>query len=138
MKTKVVAVAFLLLFILSGCGAKSGGNVDDVQIADWEPSELFSDEEVEAAFQTVKDYFSENFEGCTLTQLSYSGDTYVETWMQAYEDVEPGEIIVILSSFDVDSSGGDGSLNPDSTYDNWNWVLVQDDDGNWVHLDHGY
>lgn len=43
--------------------------------------------------------------------------------------------IVILSSFDVDLSGGDGSFNPNSTYDNWNWILVRND---WEQVDHGY
>ena len=41
-------------------------------------------------------------------------------------------------SFDVDSSGGDGSLNPDSTYDNWMWILVRNKDGEWKHVDHGF
>lgn len=46
--------------------------------------------------------------------------------------------MVLLSSFDVDSSGGDGSLNPNSTYDNWMWILVRTKDGQWKHVDHGY
>ena len=48
------------------------------------------------------------------------------------------EVIVLLSSFDVDSSGGDGSLNPNSTYDNWSWILVRTSGGKWKHVDHGY
>ncbi len=39
------------------------------------------------------------------------------------------EVIVLLSSFDVDSSGGDGSLNPNSTYSDWKWILVRTDGG---------
>lgn len=46
--------------------------------------------------------------------------------------------IVLLSSFDVDSSGGDGSLNPNSTYSDWKWILVRTDGGKWQHVDHGY
>jgi hypothetical protein len=30
-----------------------------------------------------------------------------------------------LSNFDVDSSGGDGSLNANSTYSKWNWILIR-------------
>ena len=48
------------------------------------------------------------------------------------------ELIVLLSSFDVDASGGDGSLNPNETYSNWNWILVRDSGGQWRHADHGY
>ena len=31
-----------------------------------------------------------------------------------------------------------GSLNPDSTYDDWKWILIRNDSGNWEHVDHGY
>lgn len=48
------------------------------------------------------------------------------------------EAIVLVSTFDVDASGGDGSLNPDDTYENWEWVLVRDKDGTWRHVTHGY
>ena len=48
------------------------------------------------------------------------------------------EVIVLLSSFDVDSSGGDGSLNPNSTYNDWKWILVRTNGGQWQHVDHGY
>lgn len=48
------------------------------------------------------------------------------------------EVIVLLFSFDVDSSGGDGSLNPNSTYDDWKWILVRTNGGQWKHVDHGY
>ena len=43
-----------------------------------------------------------------------------------------------VSSFDVDSSGGDGSLNPNSTYNDWKWILVRTNGGQWQHVDHGY
>ena len=35
------------------------------------------------------------------------------------------EAIVLTSTFDVDGSGGDGSLNPNSTYKDWIWLLVR-------------
>ena len=43
-----------------------------------------------------------------------------------------------VSSFDVDETGGDGSLNPNSTYDGWCWILVRNTGGRWKHVDHGY
>jgi hypothetical protein len=46
---------------------------------------------------------------------------------------------VLLSDFNVDSSGGDGSLNPNSTYGGWNWILIRDSKtGNWRVDDWGY
>ena len=48
------------------------------------------------------------------------------------------EAIVLTSTFDVDGSGGDGSLNPNSTYKDWIWLLVRNKQGEWKHVDHGY
>ena len=71
--------ALIMIFVLAGCSGKnSGGNIDNVQIPDWKPSEIYSDSDIEAAFQTVKDYFGNEFDGCTLTKLSYPGDTYAD------------------------------------------------------------
>ena len=116
----LLLAALALVLALAGCG----GNVDNVEIVEWEPSEIYSDADIEAAFRTVENYFRREFKGCTLTQLYYVGD-----------DVEA---IVIGSSFDVDSSGGDGSLNPNSTYTRWEWILVRSNGGSWRHVDHGY
>ena len=63
--------ALIMIFVLAGCSGKnSGGNIDNVQIPDWKPSEIYSDSDIEAAFQTVKDYFGNEFDGCTLTKLT--------------------------------------------------------------------
>ena len=48
------------------------------------------------------------------------------------------EVIVLLSSFDVAIFGADKSLNAGDTYDDWNWILVRKDGGQWEHVDHGY
>ncbi|MCD8254129.1 MAG: hypothetical protein LUC36_01090 [Oscillospiraceae bacterium] len=128
-----VLLLLLMLIALTGCG----GNVDNVQISDWKPSEIYSDDDIEAAFKAVKDYFSQEFDGCTLTQLYYPGDSYADEFNEWAERYGSDEAIVILSSFDVDSSGGDGSLNPNSTYTDWKWVLIRSG-GGWEHADHGY
>ena len=138
-KATLVIIALIMTLIFTGCGRKdSGGNIDSVYVPDWKPSEIYSDDDIEAAYQTVKDYFSNNFDGCTLTKLYYPGDTYADEFNEWAEQYDADEAIVILSSFDVDSSGGDGSLNPNSTYNDWNWILVRNDGGDWEHVDHGY
>ncbi len=136
------AGVFLILLIpvtLTVFGVKNGGgNVDNVYIADWEPSEIYSDEDIEAACQTVIEYFSMEFEGCTLTELYYPGDSYADEFEDLAESINADEAIILKSSFDVDSSGGDGSLNPDSTYHSWMWILTRNDGSEWVHQAHGY
>ena len=38
----------------------------------------------------------------------------------------------------VDETGGDGSLEANSTYTDWQWVLVRTAGGDWEHATHGY
>ena len=138
-RATLVIITLILTLAFAGCTRKdSGGNVDNVHVPDWKPSEIYADDDIEAAYQTVKDYFSSEFDGCTLTKIYYPGDTYADEFIEWAEQYNADEAIVILSSFDIDSSDGDSSLNPNSTYGDWKWILIRNDGGNWEHVDHGY
>lgn len=114
------------------------GIVKNVQILDYEPSEIYSNDDIDSAFETVKTYFKKEFEGCTLTKLYYPGDgsNYTAECKKWAEFFNADDAIVLLSSFDVDES--DEGFNPNSTYDNWKWILVRNKGGKWTHADHGY
>ena len=135
MKNWIVLFASMIAIVcLTGCG----GNVRHVQILDWKPSELYSDREIQSAIDVIKNEFDFSWSGCTLTEITYAGDEASLAHQQWAERHDADEVIVLISSFDVDSSGGDGSLNPNSTYTRWNWILVRDKNGKWKHVDHGY
>ena len=72
------------------------------------------------------------------TEIYYAGMTVLKTIKIGADRNNADEVIVFISSFDVDSSGGDGSLNPNSTYNDWKWILVRTNGGQWQHVDHGY
>lgn len=91
-------------------------------------SAIFSQQEISAAIRSAKLYFKLHFSGCTLTEIGYAGDSLNGD----------DRVIVLTSSFDVDSSGGDGSLNPNETYTDWQWTLKRLPGGLWYHVDHGY
>ena len=132
-RTLSVTLSLAAMLTISGCNS----NIKNVEIIDVD-SEIYSDTEINSAIDTVEEYFKSNFEGCSLTMLKYAGDDQnkaSDKWAKQY-DAE--KAIVLLSSFDVDSSGGDGSLNPNSKYDNWQWILVENESGTWEHVDHGY
>lgn len=74
----------------------------------------------------------------TLTEIYYAGDEESKAHQDWADKTDADEVIVLLSSFDVDSSGGDGSLNPNNTYDNLMWISVRTNNGEWKHVDHGY
>lgn len=101
-------------------------------------SALYSQEDIDAAVDTAMEYFEENFKGCTLVKIGYAGDDVNQRESGFLEQYGGDELIVLSSAFDVDSSGGDGSLNPNTTYTGWNWILVRDAGGQWRHADHGY
>ena len=124
----------LCLLSLTACG---GGDVSEVGIREF-TSEIYTDKEVEFAINEILRYFKKNFDGCTLREITYAGDEKTQAHAEWAERHNADDVIVLTSTFDVDSSGGDGSLNPDSTYNRWMWILVRDGNGRWKHVDHGY
>ena len=132
---KCFAAVFALMLLLSMTAC--GGNVGNVRIGDCY-SEIYSAAEMDAAIDVTLRYFQKQFSGCTLTEISYLGDEKLEGYRDFAERNGADDVIVLVSSFDVDASGGDSSLNPNSTYTNWKWILVREGSGQWKHVDHGY
>ncbi|GAE37225.1 hypothetical protein JCM9157_4493 [Halalkalibacter akibai JCM 9157] len=120
------------------------GKTNNVEVS-VEESTKFSEEEINEAVVAVKRKFRE-FQGCELTDLWYSEkkpNEFVEGYMKygkgSTNGIKEENVIVLLSNFDVNSKGGDGSFEPNSTYSDWNWILVRDhDSGKWRVDDWGY
>ena len=132
---KLIALVLALVCVIGLVAC--GGNVKNVKITDYS-SEIYSDAEIENAIDVAINYFEKNFEGCTLTEITYLGDDELDNWQEFAERNNADDVMVLVSSFNVDASGGDGSLNPNSTYTNWKWILVRTNGGKWEHVDHGY
>ena len=132
-KFVTLAVALIGVFALVACG----GNTKNVRITDYS-SEIYSDAEIDSAIDVAIDYFEKHFDGCTLTEITYLGDDELDDFQEFAERNNADDVIVLISNFEVNDSGGDGSLNPNSTYTDWNWILVRTDGGQWEHVDHGY
>jgi len=114
--------------------AGSGGNINNASVIP-ASSMFYTDEEVNEAIDTVLYDFEREWAGCTLTEIRYIGDNAAESFGNLAQQHDSGTAIMLTSSFDVDSSGGDGSLNPNYTYEDWKWILVKRDYG-WKHVDH--
>lgn len=130
----ILSVIMVLAVLLSGC---SGGNASQVQVITGE-SEIFTQGEIEDAMEVAMNHFRKAFDGCTMTKIEYiesKSEAAAVEWAQQYGT---DEAIVLYSSFDVDAAGGDGSLNPNSTYNNWQWILTRDEGGKWVLRTWGY
>lgn len=132
-KIYLILILCISLLVLCACG----GNVSNVYVEPYQ-SNIYSNQEIDDAINEIKQYFQVEFSGCTLTTITYAGDAEAQEWVDWARQNNADEVIVLTSSFDVDASGGDGSLNPNSTYNNWLWILVRDNGGKWRHADHGY
>ena len=133
-KIKVLLSLLLCAALLTACG---GGDISEVGRQMGE-SARYSKAEISRAMDQVEDHFRNEFDGCKLLDLRYDEEktqAEAEEWAQQYG---ADEAIVLLSDFEVDSSGGDGSLNPDSTYRNWKWILTRSGNGAWELKTWGY
>lgn len=104
----------------------------------------FSEEEVTEAINLVKTEF--HFPSANLTKLIYDEETserlikgYMENGKGSVNGVDPKNVIILLSEFHVDGSGKNPVLNPNSTYTDYQWILIrQSENSDWIIDDQGY
>ena len=133
MRKKLFPLLLAASLLLTACG----GNVSHVKKSIGE-SEIYTRQEFESAMNVAISYFAKELDGCTLNNIVYNEEFRpgaAEEWAQQYDS---DQAILLISSFEVGASGGDGSLNPNSTYNNWQWILVRDSGGNWELKTWGY
>ncbi|WP_245870579.1 DUF4829 domain-containing protein [Ezakiella peruensis] len=132
-----ILFALLILFSLTGCKGKADGDIT----IDKGDSSKFSQEEIDSAIKVVKDNFS--FPGSELKAVSYdeakSEDAikdFVKYGAGKGTDIDPNNIIVLFSEFDVT---GKNPVLSKGKYKNYSWTLVRKDkDREWKIEDQGY
>jgi hypothetical protein len=134
--TIVLIVAIILIAIILLMWHLTGGNTSSVNLT-VSKSEIYSEQDITDAMDVVKLKFNKDFRGCKLTDLWYDEKRSVSSsgWAAQYN---ADEAIVLLSNFNVGPSGGDGSLNPNSIYKGWNWILVRNKGSKWELKTWGY
>lgn len=137
MRKRMILLTVILVICMVLCACSRGGNASEVQMITGD-SELFTQREIEQAMETAMNHFRREFDGCTMTKIEYNESKSKAAALEWAVSYEADEAIVLYSSFDVDASGGDGSLNPNSSYHNWQWILTRDAGGNWVLRTWGY
>lgn len=126
---KIICIA-LLLFAFTGC--KKGMLFMPIEIGE---STKFSKQEIEDAIKKVKSGFP--YPGATLTKIWYDEEIsndlivdYLETGMGVVNKVKAENVIILLSNFEVGSIGVSPTLNPNSTYTDYQWTLIRDSQTN--------
>ncbi|MDD6145923.1 MAG: DUF4829 domain-containing protein [Oscillospiraceae bacterium] len=107
-------------------------------------SDLFTEEEIQAAVDLVlKDGFSKDA-GATITKIWYEEESsrraveiYMENGMGSVNGVLEENVMILFSDFKTGSKTQ--SLNPNDKYTGWRWILIRDSqDGSWKIDDCGY
>jgi hypothetical protein len=141
---RLLTVICLVLVCLSLSSCNPNGKTDNVVISIGK-SASFSKAEIHAAANCVTGKFKD-FHGCEITRLWYDEKQsnqdvkgYISYGRGSTNGATAKNVIVLLSDFKVGSSGGDGSLNPNSTYTEWTWILKRNSKtGSWQVDDWGY
>ena len=129
---KTIGLLLVMCLLFCACGGRTGSA--QLVVGD---SVRYQDTEIRDAMEQVMKQFRSGFRGCKLTELVYDetfSDGACEEWAAQYD---AAEAIILTSTFEV-GARGDGSLTPNSTYGNWQWILVRDEGGPWVLKTWGY
>ena len=120
-KKSIIAIcAVLVILVLAAVLVLTGnrGNISNVnRVVGY--SALYGENSINEAFDVIEKKFAKDFEGCTLTELRYDKDVenrFAEE-IEKYHKENNQELIVVLSTFNTDEKGGDGSFNSNDTYD---------------------
>ena len=101
-------------------------------------SNIYTDDEIESAIKVIKADFKKDWKGCTLKKIAYLGDERLKNYQEFADRNNADDVLVLTSDFYVAPTGAHGSLNADSTYSDFKWILVRNKGEDWKHVDHGY
>lgn len=127
---KMVLLMVILSVLLWGCGKVSGV---EIEIGE---SELYSEHELQQAADLVVRQFQKGFESCKLLNIRYDEEDSLRWAADWAAQFDAEEAIVLYSDFLVIGSGNP-TLNSNSKYEDWSWVLVCSG-GSWELKTWGY
>lgn len=134
------ASALVALGVLMALLLPSGGNVQSAKhIA--HATDLYTKEDIEAAFDAIESKFASGFKGCTLKELRYDDEIEAQYLDETPEHKQEGtgDRIVVLSEFTTDWRAADEGFSPNDRYEGWQWVLTRPSQGApWKVVDWGY
>ena len=130
-KLVTLLLAVVLTLSLVGCG-----QLFTTFAIVGEKSSVYTEADINEAFDVVLDCFRKEFDGCTLIELGYAGDDTLSEQKEWARQYEADECILLVCSFETDGTAG--PLNPNSTYENYKWILTRNYGGKWEIKTNGY
>ncbi len=130
MKRLLTMLVGLVLLCLGGCSTAQ----PEVSLA---TSHVYTETDIRQAVDVVKEEFATDFQGAHLLKLSYKGDD-AELFVDWAADYQAEEAIILHTDFTTDENGGaDKTLSPNTTYHDWQWILIRKQDGDWEFVTGG-
>ena len=137
---KIVSLLILLALVLAvvvAVFALLGGKTHALH-REIGSSEQYTAMDIRNAMWVVEWRFRLGFRGCSLLELTYDEAFSADRGREWAEQYGEEEAIVLTSCYEVGESGGNGSLNPNSTYRDWQWILTRSGGGFWKLRTCGY
>lgn len=122
---------FVLFLSLTSCGTLNFVDIEEFS------SEIYTARDIADAMEVVL----EEFQGKTdriLLNLSYIGDSRLADYGDWADRNGADDVIVFLTDYYVSFFSDTPTQNTASEYENWKFILVRTNGGEWEIVDQGY
>lgn len=130
-KILLLLLIFVLLLSLTSCGTLNFVDIEEFS------SEIYTARDIADAMEVVL----EEFQGKTdriLLKLSYAGDAELADYKDWADRNGADDVIVFLTDYYVSFFSDTPTQNTASEYENWKFILVRTNGGDWEIVDQGY
>lgn len=126
-----LSLIFVLLLSLTSCGTLNFVEIEEFS------SDVYTADDITSAMEVVLEYFKDQKDRILL-KLSYAGDAELADYRDWADRNGADEVIVFLTDYYVSRFSDTPTQNTASKYENWLFILVRSDGGEWEIVDQGY
>ena len=126
-----LSLIFVLLLSLTSCGTLNFVEIEEFS------SDIYTANDITSAMEVVLEYFMDQKDRILL-KLSYAGDAELADYKDWADRNGADEVIVFLTDYYVSCFSDTPTQNTASKYENWSFILVRSDGGEWEIVDQGY
>ena len=130
---KLISIILLctLTLSLSSCGTLNFVDIEEFS------SEIYTGRDIADAMEVVLEEF-QGKKDRILLNLSYIGDSELSDYKDWADRNGADEVIVFLTDYYVSFFSDTPTQNTASEYENWKFILVRSNGGEWEIVDQGY
>ena len=130
---KLISIILLctLTLSLSSCGTLNFVDIEEFS------SEVYTTRDITNAMEVVLEEF-QGKKDRILLNLSYIGDSELSDYKDWADRNGADEVIVFLTDYYVSFFSDTPTQNTASEYENWKFILVRSNGGEWEIVDQGY